>query len=72
MLAAKNIRTEEQAERVLRDTGAEAVLIGRGMLVDFELAHKMLSGREPKRCYGCKGGCRWTVLGNECPGKSGR
>ena len=72
VLTAKNIRTEEQAERVLRDTGAEAVLIGRGVLVDFELAHKMLSGREPKRCYGCKGGCRWTVLGNECPGKSGR
>lgn len=69
VFAAKNIRTAGQAGRVLRDTGADAVLIGRGMLVDFEAASKMLSGREPGRCYGCKGGCRWTVAGSECPGK---
>ena len=67
VFAAKGIRTGEMAARVLRDTDADMVLVGRGHLCDTDWAKKALAGEEPNRCLDCRGECVWRLGTLKCP-----
>ena len=68
VFAVDGIRTPEDAERVLAETGVDMVDIGRSALVDPAWANKALAGKQTGRCLGCRV-CQWRVDPSRCPGR---
>ena len=68
VFAVNSIRTPQQAQRILEQTGVSMVDIGRSALVDPEWPNKARQGKIPGTCLGCKV-CQWRIDRNRCPGR---
>ena len=68
VFAVNSIRTPQQAQRILEQTGVSMVVIGRSALVDPEWANKARNGSLPGKCLGCKV-CQWRIDRSKCPGR---
>ena len=68
VFAVNSIRTPQQAQRILEQTGVSMVDIGRSALVDPEWANKARNGILPGTCLGCKV-CQWRIDRSKCPGR---
>lgn len=66
VLGGKDIRTTEEANAILAETGVDVILLGRGMLADPAWAGKALSGAEQNICRHCAGRCPWQLGGRGC------
>ena len=62
------IRTGEQAEAVLRDTGIDMIVAGRAHLVNESWGRYVHDGLDPGTCFECAV-CRWKVDPETCPGR---
>lgn len=68
VFAVKEIRTPQDAQKVLELTDVDMVDIGRSTLVDPNWANKAKRGEETGVCLGCKI-CQWRVDVSRCPGR---
>ena len=68
VFAVRNIRTGEQAERILAETGVDGVMIGRCSLVNYNWGSDVRAGRDPGGCLGCAK-CMWQRKPELCPGR---
>lgn len=68
VFAVLEISSGEQAEAILKDTGVDMVVIGRGSLVNYAWGNFVLNGRDPGHCFHCKL-CQWKVAPDRCPGR---
>ncbi|MBQ8144155.1 MAG: NADH:flavin oxidoreductase [Butyricicoccus sp.] len=68
VFAVRNIRTGEQAERILTETGVDGVMIGRCSLVNYDWGNDVRAGRNPGGCLGCAK-CMWQRKPELCPGR---
>lgn len=68
VFAVRNIRTGEQAERILAETGVDGVMIGRCSLVNYNWGNDVRTGRDPGGCLGCAK-CMWQRKPERCPGR---
>ena len=71
VFAVNSIRTPQQAQGILEQTGVSMVDIGRSALVDPEWANKARNGILPGKCLGCKV-CQWRIDRSKCPGRRKR
>lgn len=68
VFAVYGIQDGETAEAVLKQTGADMVNIGRGVLVNYNWASDVKAGRDPGKCLYCKT-CMWRSDPDQCAGK---
>ena len=68
VFAVNQIRTGEQAEAILQDTGVDMVMIGRGSLVNYSWGNDVKEERNPGKCLECPV-CMWKVAPEHCPGR---
>lgn len=68
MFAVNQIRTGEQAEAILQDTGVDMAVVGRGSLVNYAWGNDVKAGRDPGHCLDCTV-CRWKFAPANCPGR---
>ena len=68
VFAVYGIQDGETAEAVLKQTGADMVNIGRGVLVNYNWASDVKAGRNPGKCLYCKT-CMWRSDPDRCAGK---
>ena len=68
VFAVDGIRTPEDAEQILTETGVDMVDIGRSALVDPDWPRKALAGLTPGRCLDCRT-CQWRIDASRCPGR---
>lgn len=68
VFAVFGIQDGETAEKVLEDTHADMVNIGRGFLVNYDWAKDVKEGRDPGKCLYCRT-CVWRANSDTCPGK---
>lgn len=68
VFAVYGIQDGETAEKVLEDTDAAMVNIGRAFLVNYNWARDVKEGRDPGRCLYCSS-CVWRANSSVCPGK---
>ncbi len=68
VFAVNSIRSAEDAEGVLRETGVDMVNIGRGVVVNDDWAMDAAAGRDTGRCLDCKA-CQWRINPAKCPGR---
>ena len=61
------IRTADQAEAILEQTGVDAVVIARGHLVNPHWTNDVREGKFTGHCYECEV-CQWKVAPDKCPG----
>lgn len=62
------IRTGDQAEAALRDTGIDMIVAGRAHLVNESWGRYIHDGLDPGTCFECAV-CRWKVDPETCPGR---
>ncbi len=67
VFAVSGISTGRGAEEVLKATGADMAVIGRGSLVNENWGNDVRAGRNPGRCQECAR-CMWKVDADRCPG----
>ncbi len=68
VFAVNSIRTPQQAQNILEQTGVSMVDIGRSALVDPEWPNKACRGETTGTCLGCKV-CQWRIDRSRCPGR---
>lgn len=68
VFAVNQIRTGEQAEAILQDTGVDMAVVGRGSLVNYAWGNDVKAGRDPGHCLDCTV-CRWKFAPANCPGR---
>jgi NADPH2 dehydrogenase len=68
VIAVNQIRTEAQAQYLLKNGYADFIGIGRGILADTEFANHMLNGEPINKCHGCKR-CLWFTDHTKCPAR---
>lgn len=68
VFAAHQIHTGDQAEAVLRDTGADMAVVGRSTLINPAWGDDVRAGRDPGRCFECPE-CMWDAAPGTCPGQ---
>ena len=66
MVCVGDVRTPEQAERILQQGLSDLVAVGRGLLSDENFVNRARNGQVPNTCLGCKR-CMWYTDGRRCP-----
>lgn len=67
VFTVNGIRTGQQAEAILADTGVDMTVIGRAALVNAAWGNDVREGRDPGTCLECPV-CMWKIAPAKCPG----
>ncbi len=66
VIAANEIRTEEQVRFLIENDYTDFAGIGRSMLADAEFAYHVINSEPVNKCFGCKQ-CFWFTDHVKCP-----